>query len=225
MYLVPFRVIPPGCVSFMFSVQLSKQNWKQNWSSFTSFCSISPPIRMATHHPLHNSSSSAPHHIISYHICPSIHPATLLSTLTHSSSIYSSIHSVCVDTVVHLKHLCLFACFNAIHTTSSVRSTNPTAISVFPHIKKPRPRFCCCPRALPRPSPQRCWTYCCRLFGVGFCAFWATASVAICGLTRRVWSVAVVAYKAAAALDGGWMTDVAMWLHLLKGEIPGEINI
>lgn len=39
--------------------------------------------------------------------------------------------------------------------------------------------------------------------GVGFCAFWATASVAICGLTRRVWSVAVVAYKAAAALDGG----------------------
>lgn len=110
---------------------------------------------------------STSYHIISVH--PSNHPATLLSTLTHSSSIYSSIHSVCVDTVVHLKHLCLFACFNAIHTTSSVRSTNPTAISVFPHIKKPRPRFCCCPRALPRPSHQRCWTYCCRLWGGILC--------------------------------------------------------
>lgn len=207
----------------MFSVQLSKQNWKQNWLSFTSFCSISPPIRMATR-PLDSSSSSAPHHIISY---PSIHPSSHSPLHTHSQQLHLFIHplGVCVDTVVHLKHLCLFACFNAIHTTSSVRSTNPTAISVSPHIKKPRPRFCCCPRALPRPSHQRCWTYCCRLFGVGFCAFWATASVAICGLTRRVWSVAVVAYKAAAALDGGWMTDVAMWLHLLKGEIPGEINI
>lgn len=83
-----FRVIPQGCVSFMFSVQLSKQNWKQNWSSFTSFCSISPPIRMATR-PLDSSSSSAPHHIISY---PSIHPSSHSRLHTHSQPLHLFIH-------------------------------------------------------------------------------------------------------------------------------------